>query len=169
MLKRISSKLIVSALIIALSSLPLIALATSWITASGAPASSLGASGMYYLDSASNKIWFNYNHSWQFQTVVVAPGSTIQSITLCNSSSATQGQTITWNSASSCYNAVAINSSSATLFSSGILLGQSFYASLGSASNGTMIYCSDCKIASSCANNGTGAIAKMLNGSWVCN
>jgi hypothetical protein len=42
-------------------------------------------------------------------------------------------------------------------------------ANLGAAANGTMIYCSDCTIASPCAGGGTGAIAKRLNGAWVCN
>lgn len=42
-------------------------------------------------------------------------------------------------------------------------------ANLGAATNGSMIYCSDCTIASPCANGGTGAIAKRLNGVWVCN
>jgi hypothetical protein len=35
--------------------------------------------------------------------------------------------------------------------------------------NGAIIYCSDCTIASPCAGGGTGAIAKRLNGAWVCN
>lgn len=42
-------------------------------------------------------------------------------------------------------------------------------ASLGAATNGSMIYCSDCTIANPCAGGGTGAIAKRLNGVWVCN
>ena len=42
-------------------------------------------------------------------------------------------------------------------------------ASLGAATNGSMIYCSDCTIANPCAGGGTGAIAKRLNGAWVCN
>lgn len=39
----------------------------------------------------------------------------------------------------------------------------------GAATNGAMIYCSDCTIASPCAGGGAGAIAKRLNGSWICN
>lgn len=42
-------------------------------------------------------------------------------------------------------------------------------ANLGSPSNGTVVYCSDCTIANPCASGGTGAIAKRLNGVWVCN
>jgi hypothetical protein len=43
------------------------------------------------------------------------------------------------------------------------------FAGLGAATNGSMIYCADCTIASPCAAGGTGAIAKRLNGVWVCN
>lgn len=35
--------------------------------------------------------------------------------------------------------------------------------------NSTVTYCSDCTIANPCAGGGTGAIAKRLNGVWVCN
>lgn len=39
----------------------------------------------------------------------------------------------------------------------------------GSATNGQVVYCSDCTIANPCAAAGTGALAKRLNGVWVCN
>jgi hypothetical protein len=39
----------------------------------------------------------------------------------------------------------------------------------GTAPNGSVVYCSDCTLASPCAAGGTGAIAKRLNGAWVCN
>jgi hypothetical protein len=35
--------------------------------------------------------------------------------------------------------------------------------------NGTFAYCSDCTIANPCAGGGTGAIAKRLNNTWICN
>lgn len=35
--------------------------------------------------------------------------------------------------------------------------------------NGAIQYCSDCTITATCAGSGTGAIAKRLNGVWVCN
>lgn len=35
--------------------------------------------------------------------------------------------------------------------------------------DGGMVFCSDCTIASPCASGGTGAMAKRLNGAWVCN
>ncbi len=38
-----------------------------------------------------------------------------------------------------------------------------------SPTNGMVCYCSDCTIANPCAGGGTGAIAKRLNGVWVCN
>ncbi|HEX2136435.1 MAG TPA: hypothetical protein VHG30_11115, partial [Microvirga sp.] len=37
------------------------------------------------------------------------------------------------------------------------------------AKNGTLIYCSDCMVASPCTGNGTGAFAKRINGAWRCN
>jgi len=43
------------------------------------------------------------------------------------------------------------------------------FADLGAATNGSIIYCSDCTIASPCAGGGTGSLAKRLNGAWVCN
>lgn len=43
------------------------------------------------------------------------------------------------------------------------------YANLGAPANGTLIYCSDCQITNPCASGGTGAIAKRLNSTWVCN
>lgn len=42
-------------------------------------------------------------------------------------------------------------------------------AALGTPANGTFIYCTDCTIANPCAGGGTGALAKRLNGAWVCN
>jgi len=43
------------------------------------------------------------------------------------------------------------------------------YSALGANTNGTFAYCSDCTVASPCDSLGTGAIAKRLNGVWVCN
>lgn len=43
------------------------------------------------------------------------------------------------------------------------------FANLGTPSNGRVLYCSDCTITNPCAGGGTGAIAKRLNGVWVCN
>lgn len=43
------------------------------------------------------------------------------------------------------------------------------FANLGTPGNGIVTYCSDCTIANPCAGVGTGAIAKRLNGVWVCN
>lgn len=42
------------------------------------------------------------------------------------------------------------------------------FASLGAPVNGALIYCTDCTTASPCAGGGTGAMAKRLNGAWVC-
>jgi hypothetical protein len=43
------------------------------------------------------------------------------------------------------------------------------FLALPTAANGTILYCSDCTIASPCAGGGTGAISKYLNGAKVCN
>lgn len=50
-----------------------------------------------------------------------------------------------------------------------VLLAPTLFAALGTPSNGTIIYCSDCDTTNPCAGSGTGAIAKRLNGVWVCN
>ena len=51
-----------------------------------------------------------------------------------------------------------------------VVLQPTLFASLGTpAFNGTLVYCADCTIASPCAGSGTGAFAKYLNGTWVCN
>lgn len=63
------------------------------------------------------------------------------------------------------------NASSCTVGRStvGLTVAATAFASLPAATNGTMIYCNDCTIANPCAGAGTGAIAKRLNGAWVCN
>jgi hypothetical protein len=43
------------------------------------------------------------------------------------------------------------------------------FANLGTPVNGTFYYCNDCTLANPCAGGGTGALAKRLNGIWVCN
>jgi hypothetical protein len=45
----------------------------------------------------------------------------------------------------------------------------STFANLGTPTNGVFRYCPDCTIANPCAGGGTGALAKRLNGVWVCN
>jgi hypothetical protein len=42
-------------------------------------------------------------------------------------------------------------------------------ATLGTPGNGVVRFCSDCTIANPCAGGGNGALAKRLNGIWVCN
>lgn len=43
------------------------------------------------------------------------------------------------------------------------------FASLGTPASNQFVYCPDCTIANPCAGGGTGALAKRLNGVWVCN
>jgi hypothetical protein len=65
--------------------------------------------------------------------------------------------------------------------SGALQLGTVDFATLGPANNGTLIYCADCTVASpaSCTNvttaaactcraGGSGAIAKRINGAWLC-
>jgi len=42
------------------------------------------------------------------------------------------------------------------------------FASLGTPTDGTVNYCSDCTKATPCAGSGSGAFAKRLNGAWDC-
>lgn len=59
-----------------------------------------------------------------------------------------------------------------TIASDGVIYPKSYnHANLPTPVNGDggMVYCSDCTIASPCASGGTGALAKRLNGAWVCN
>lgn len=48
-------------------------------------------------------------------------------------------------------------------------MGAVLFANLPAAANGSFLYCSNCTIANPCATGGTGALAKRLNGAWVCN
>ncbi len=43
------------------------------------------------------------------------------------------------------------------------------FSNLPAVDNGYLIYCVDCRIVNPCAAGGTGAFAKRLNGTWVCN
>jgi hypothetical protein len=55
------------------------------------------------------------------------------------------------------------------LWAQTIQLGILGFSSLGAPPNGTFTFCPDCTIANPCAGGGTGALAKRLNGVWVCN
>lgn len=50
-----------------------------------------------------------------------------------------------------------------------LLFATTTFANLGTPVNFTIKGCSDCTVANPCASGGTGAIAKRLNGAWVCN
>jgi hypothetical protein len=43
------------------------------------------------------------------------------------------------------------------------------FANIATPANGTFLYCSDCTITNPCAGGGSGALAKRLNGIWICN
>jgi hypothetical protein len=62
-----------------------------------------------------------------------------------------------------------------------VTLAPNLFANLGTPANGTYEYCSDCTVTTAatctvnllsscvCAGSGTGAIAKRINGTWLCN
>jgi len=50
----------------------------------------------------------------------------------------------------------------------GIQLGAKTFLALGTPSNGTEYYCSDCNKATPCTSGGSGAFAKRINGAWDC-
>jgi hypothetical protein len=43
------------------------------------------------------------------------------------------------------------------------------FEKLGNPANGTLVYCPDCATTNPCSRRGTGAFAKRLNGTWMCN
>jgi hypothetical protein len=47
-------------------------------------------------------------------------------------------------------------------------VGSSAFASLGSAANGAILYCSNCTQTAACAAGGSGAMAMYVNGAWSC-
>ena len=47
-------------------------------------------------------------------------------------------------------------------------VGSSTFANLGSGSNGSILYCSNCTQTSACAAGGSGAMAMYVNGGWSC-
>lgn len=55
-----------------------------------------------------------------------------------------------------------------TVIATGYTLAPVAFAALGTPSNGTVSYCSDCTKATPCAGSGNGALAKRLNGAWDC-
>jgi hypothetical protein len=52
--------------------------------------------------------------------------------------------------------------------SSSAQVGASTFANLGSASNGAILYCSNCTQTTACAAGGSGAMAMYINGTWSC-
>lgn len=58
---------------------------------------------------------------------------------------------------------------SGSTFTGTVTLGNSAQASLGTPANGTLLYCTDCTVANPCGSGGSGALAKRINGAWVCN
>ncbi len=60
-----------------------------------------------------------------------------------------------------------LSASNLTL-SSSARMGSTTFAGLGSASNGAILYCSDCTQTTACGAGGSGAMAMSINGTWSC-
>jgi len=43
------------------------------------------------------------------------------------------------------------------------------FSQLGAWANGSIVYCTNCTVAATCAAGGSGALAKRINNTWVCN
>jgi hypothetical protein len=54
-------------------------------------------------------------------------------------------------------------------YNGSVTFGTSLYSSLGSPPDGTVVYCSNCQQSATCASGGSGALAKMIAGTWKCN
>jgi hypothetical protein len=50
-----------------------------------------------------------------------------------------------------------------------VTFGSKSFGSLGSAEDGTILYCSNCQQTAVCNSGGSGAFAKRIAGGWVCN
>ena len=59
--------------------------------------------------------------------------------------------------------------SSSGFYGPSVTIFPTVFANLGTPANGTLYFCPDCTVANPCAGAGTGALAKRLNGVWVCN
>jgi len=55
-----------------------------------------------------------------------------------------------------------------TLYSGGVRLEGVTFANLGTPSNGTLVFCSDCKASQPCSTGTTGALAFRRNSEWIC-
>jgi hypothetical protein len=66
-------------------------------------------------------------------------------------------------------NATASSMGSQGVWASALHISPTVFASLGAPPNGTVVYCPDCTISDPCSGGGRGALAKRLNGIWVCN
>jgi hypothetical protein len=54
-------------------------------------------------------------------------------------------------------------------FQLGVQVGPKTFATLPAETDGTIIFCSDCKVQTTCAGSGTGAFAEGVGGAWNCN
>jgi hypothetical protein len=124
-----------------------------------APINVGGGGGTVYAGTLSGA----YNSSRVTITSGLAAGSAGADVTLASSGARTAG-----------YSLLVQNNATSTMsvdVYGKLTLSPVTFSGLGTGvtTNGTISYCSDCTIANPCAAGGTGAIAKRLNGAWVCN
>jgi hypothetical protein len=100
----------------------------------------------------------------------------LATVTPCSTATIAPNATYVDVSASACNNSapssnVAAAAAVSTIGFSGFQSAYSptLFANLGTPANGIVLYCADCNIANPCTGSGTGAIAKRLNGVWICN
>lgn len=118
------------------------------------------------------------NGSWQFfaaqglYDVVLSGASlpaplTLSGVGLFDSTSITTVNAVTLNVSGNSILTGTLSAGATTLTT--LALTAVAFAGLGTPSNGAVVYCSNCTIANPCAGGGNGALAKRLNGVWVCN
>lgn len=107
----------------------------------------------------------NYSES---DTVGFALGASLGVVLIANSPS---NAGTSWTGTASVYSTILANPGfqNSIRTDQALTPGNTAFASLPAPLNGMVVYCNDCTIANPCAGAGTGAIAKRLNGVWVCN
>lgn len=111
--------------------------------------------------------FFATNVGGVIQNLAIAPSGAITTDSLALGSASSSG-TNTINGPSG-WQLNGGGSAQAFLDNTGFRFRSSVFGSLPAATNGTAMYCSDCTVANPCAGGGTGALAKRINGAWVCN
>jgi hypothetical protein len=127
-----------------------------WLARNGLPVLAVGGFGMFAEDTTGQRNRQNAVVGWSSSGVSPDAGANDTGISRPNADEVACGNGSPNDT--SCQFDATILKITATAF-----------ASLGTPANGTLKYCNDCTVANPCAGSGTGALAKRLNGVWVCN